>query len=87
MREAGNGGSGWVGWALVFVGAALSLLTFVDRPPISTAFAKLEPELIIRPRPVATDFAFVKAPYPYDHTPWPYERLPGGVLKLREGAR
>ena len=87
MREAGTGGSGLAGWALVLVGATLTLLSFVDRRPLSTAFSKLEPELIVRPKPVANDFAFVKAPYPFDHTPWPYERLPGGVLKLREGAR
>lgn len=87
MHEGSNRAGSAVGWILVAVGVTLTVLAFVDRPPLSTAFSKLEPEVIVRPKPVAPDFAFVKAPYPYDRTPWPYERLPGGVLKLREGAR
>lgn len=73
----------FAGWVLVLVGASLTVLSFVDRPPLGEVFPKLEPELIIRPKPVARDFRFVKAPYPYDHTQWPYERLPGGALRLR----
>jgi len=74
------------GWVLLLLGASLTVLSFVDRRPISQPFAKLAPEVIVRPKPVANDFRFVKAPYPYDHTPWPYERLPGGSLQLRQQA-
>ncbi len=74
------------GWLLVVVGATLTVLSFIDRRPISQPFSKLEPELIVRPKPVAKGFPFVKAPYPYDHTPWPYERMPGGALELRQQA-
>ena len=74
------------GWLLVVVGAALTMLSFVDRRPISQPFPKLAPEVIVRPKPVANDFQFVKAPYPYEHKPWPYERQPGGALQLRQQA-
>ena len=74
------------GWVLVMLGASLTMLSFVDRRPISQPFPKLAPEVIVRPKPVANDFQFVKAPYPYEHTPWPYERKPGGALQLRQQA-
>ncbi len=74
------------GWLLVVVGATLTVLSFVDRRPISQPFSKLEPELIVRARPVAEAFTFVPAPYPYHLKPWPYERMPGGALQLRQQA-
>ena len=74
------------GWLLVVVGATLTVLSFVDRRPISQPFSKLEPELIVRPKPVAEAFTFVPAPYPYHLKPWPYERMPGGGLELRQQA-
>ena len=74
------------GWVLVAVGATLTLLAFVDRRPSRAPFAKHEPELLVRAVPVAKNFTFVKAPYPFDRQAWPYERLPGGQLQLREGA-
>jgi hypothetical protein len=75
-----------VGWLLVVVGATLTVLSFVERRPISQPFPKLEPELIVRDRPVADSFTFVPAPYPYHLKPWPYERMPGGALQLRREA-
>ena len=71
------------GWLLVVIGAALTVLSFVDRRPIGQPFPKREPELIVRPSPVTGGFTFVPAPYPYHLKPWPYERKPGGELALR----
>lgn len=67
-----------VGWALVVAGGALTLLSFVDRPPSGDAFVKQEPERIERVSPATTEFRFVPAPYPYDRKPWPYRREAGG---------
>lgn len=86
MAAAGRTGGRLAGWVLVAVGGALTLLAFVEKRPSQVPFTKHEPELLVRAVPVAKNFTFVKAPYPFDRQPWPYERLPGGQLQLREQA-
>lgn len=78
MDAAGEKTGRMAAWMLVVVGALLTVLSFIEKPPSGVAYPKQEPERIVRAMPEAKPARFVTAPYPFDRKPWPYRRMPGG---------